>query len=167
METNPHRGSGKVMLTVAWVLIMGGLYWYFSEWHARELNPNPAQVIDVQRGELKLARNRAGHYVAEGEISGRRVTFLLDTGATWVALPLSLGRELGLKRGAPVTLLTANGPAPGYQTRLPSVRVGPLELKDVGAVMSDSLDHDMILLGMSFLGRVEFTQRGDQLILRQ
>src|SRR4051812_14826736 len=153
---NPHSGSGKFMLTVAWLLIMGGLYWYFSEWQAREINPNPAQVIDVQRGELKLARNRAGHYLAEGEISGRRVTFLLDTGATWVALPMSLARELGLKRGAAVTLQTANGPAPGYQTRLASVRIGPLELKDVGAVMSESLDADVVLLGMSFLGRVEF-----------
>lgn len=164
---NPHSGSGKIMLGIAWVLIMGGLYWYFHDRQARETNPNTAQVLNLQRGEVTLARNRAGHYIAEGEINGRRVTFLLDTGATWVALPLSLGRELGLKRGAAVTLLTANGPAPGYQTRLERVRLGPLELTDISAVMSDGLDSDVVLLGMSFLKRVEFTQRGDQLILRQ
>ena len=83
------------------------------------------------------------------------MTFLLDTGATSVALPLALGRELGLKRGAAVTLQTANGAAPGYQTRLARVRLGPLELTDVGAVMSDGLDADFVLLGMSFLKRVE------------
>jgi aspartyl protease family protein len=168
METNPnpYSGNGKLMLTVAWLLIMGGLYWYFSDREARETNPNTARALNLQRGEVTLARNRAGHYVADGEINGRRVTFLLDTGATWVALPLALGRELGLKRGAAITLQTANGPAAGYETRLDRVRLGSLELTDVGAVMSDGLDADVVLLGMSFLKRVEFTQRDGQLILR-
>jgi aspartyl protease family protein len=166
-NSNPHSGGGKIMLAIAWALILGGLYWYFSVWQARDTNPNPASVINVQRGELQLARNRAGHYVADGEINGKRVTFLLDTGATWVAVPLAFARELGLKRGAAVTLQTANGAAVGYQTRLDRVRLGPLELTDVSAVMSDGLDADVVLLGMSFLKRVEFTQRGDQLILRQ
>ena len=166
-DVNPHRRSGTVMLAIAWLLIIGGLYWYFSVREAREANPNTLAVLGQQEGELTLARNRAGHYVAEGEINGRRVTFLLDTGATWVALPLALGRELGLKRGAAVTLQTANGPAAGYQTRLASVRLGPLELRDVAAVMADGLDADVVLLGMSFLKRVEFTQREGKLILRQ
>ena len=147
------------MLAIAWVLIMAGLYWFFSGWEAKQSNPNTARVLKQQQGELTLARNRAGHYVAEGEINGRRVTFLLDTGATWVALPLALGRELGLKRGAAVTLQTANGPAVGYQTRLDSVRLGPIELRDVAAVMADGMDADAVLLGMNFLKRVEFTQR--------
>ena len=166
-DPNPHSGGGKIMLAIAWVLIMGGVYWFFNGWEAREANPNPARALNQQQGELTLERNRAGHYVAEGEINGKRVTFLLDTGATWVAVPLALGRELGLRRGAAVTLQTANGAATGYQTRLDRVRLGPLELTDVGAVMADGLDADVVLLGMSFLKRVEFTQRGDQLILRQ
>jgi aspartyl protease family protein len=166
-DPNPHRRGGTVMLTVAWLLIIGGLYWYFSERDARETNPNTARALKMQQGDLTLLRNRAGHYLADGEINGRSVTFLLDTGATWVALPLALGRELGLKRGAAVTLQTANGPATGYQTRLDRVRIGPLELTDVAAVMSDGLDADAVLLGMSFLKRVEFTQRDDKLILKQ
>jgi aspartyl protease family protein len=164
---NPHSRGGKIMLAIAWLLILGGIYWYFSEREAREANPNTARVLNLQQGELTLEHNRAGHYVAEGEINGRSVTFLLDTGATWVALPLALGRELGLKRGAALTLQTANGPAVGYQTRLERVRLGPLELHDVAAVMSDGLDADAVLLGMSFLKRVEFTQRDGKLILRQ
>jgi len=166
-NSNPFSGRGKVMLAIAWVLILGGLYWYFSARQAHDANPNTASALNLQRGDLTLARNRAGHYVADGEINGKRVTFLLDTGATWVAVPLALARELGLKRGAAVTLQTANGAAVGYQTRLARVRLGPLELADVSAVMSGGLDQDVVLLGMSFLKRVEFTQRGDQLILRQ
>lgn len=163
---NPFRRGGTVMLVIAWVLILGGIYWFFSGWDAQQSNPNTARALSQQQGEVTLLRNRSGHYVADGEINGRQVTFLLDTGATWVALPLALGRELGLKRGAAVSLQTANGAVTGYQTRLERVRLGAIELNDVGAVMSEGLDADVVLLGMSFLKRVEFTQRDDKLILR-
>jgi aspartyl protease family protein len=164
-QYNPNRRSGLWMLVAAWLLIMGGLYWFFGGWAARQDNPNTAAVIDRQHGELRLARNRAGHYVADGEIDGRRVRFLLDTGATWVALSTDLARELGLKRGAAVTLQTANGDALGYQTRLASVRVGPIELHNVAALVTDGMDNDTVLLGMSFLNRIEFAQRGGELVL--
>jgi len=163
---NPFRRSGKIMLTIAWLLIMGGVYWFFSGWEAQQVNPNTARLLNQQQGELVLLRNRAGHYVAHGEINGRHATFLLDTGATWVALPTALARELGLKRGAAITLQTANGAAAGYQTRLDSVRLGPIEMRDVGALVADGMDADTVLLGMNFLKRLEFTQRGEQLILR-
>jgi aspartyl protease family protein len=163
---NPHRRSGTIMLAAAWLLLMGGLYWFFNGWDAQQNNPNTARVLDQQRGELKLARNRAGHYIAAGEINGRHVTFLVDTGASWVALSSQLGRELGLKRGAEVTLQTANGPATAYQSRLDRVRLGPIEMRDVGALITDGMDAETVLLGMNFLQRLELTQRGDQLTLR-
>ena len=163
---NPHRRSGMTMLAIAWVLIMAGLYWFFGSWEANQSNPNTARVLSQQQGELTLQRNRAGHYVADGEINGRRVTFLLDTGATWVALPTRLARELGLKQGVAVTLQTANGTSVGYQTRLDSVRLGPIAMRDVGALVTDGMDAGTVLLGMNFLKRVEFTQRGGELVLR-
>jgi aspartyl protease family protein len=163
---NPFRRSGMTMLAIAWLLIIAGLYWFFGSWEANQSNPNTARVLNQQQGELALARNRAGHYVAEGEINGRHVTFLLDTGATWVALPTGLARELGLKRGAAVTLHTANGAAVGYQTRLDSVRLGPIEMRDVAALVADGMDADTVLLGMNFLKQLEFTQRGGEMVLR-
>ncbi len=163
---NPHRRGGTIMLTIAWLLIMAGLYWFFGDWEAKQSNPNTARVLNQQQGELKLASNRAGHYVADGAINGRHVTFLLDTGATWVALPTALAAELGLKRGAAVTLHTANGAAIGYQTRLDSVRLGPIEIRDVAALVADGMDADTVLLGMNFLKQLEFTQRGGEMVLR-
>src|SRR3990170_411079 len=163
---NPHRRSGMTMLAIAWVLVMAGLYWFFGSWEANQSNPNTARVLSQQQGALTLQRNRAGHYVADGEINGRRVTFLLDTGATWVALPARLARELGLKQGVAVTLQTANGTSVGYQTRLDSVRLGPIAMRDVGALVTDGMDADTVLLGMNFLKRLEFTQRGGELVLR-
>ena len=163
---NPFRRSGMTMLAVAWVLIMAGLYWFFGDWEAKQVNPNTARVLARQQGELTLTRNRAGHYVADGEINGRRVTFLLDTGATWVALSSGLARELGLKRGAAVTLQTAAGTSGGYQTRLDSVRLGPIVMHDVGALVADGMDAATVLLGMNFLKRLELVQRGGELVLR-
>ncbi len=154
------------MLALAWLLIMGGVYWFFSGWDAQQRNPNTARVLNQQQGDLTLERNRAGHYLADGEINGKPVTFLLDTGATWVALPAGLARELKLQRGAPVTLQTANGLAVGYQTRLASVRVGQIELRDVAALITDGISETTVLLGMSFLTRVEFSQRDGRLIIR-
>jgi aspartyl protease family protein len=155
------------MLVVAWLLIIGGLYWFFTGWEAEQRNPNTARALSQQQGELTLERNRAGHYLAAGDINGKPVTFLLDTGATWVALPPGLSRELGLQRGAAVTLRTANGTTVGYQTRLASIRVGPIEMRDVAALITDGIDEGIVLLGMSFLKRVEFTQRDGRLILKQ
>jgi aspartyl protease family protein len=167
LQKNPERRSGIIMLIIAWLLIIGLVYWYFNGWEQRQFNPNPQALLQRQSGELELKRNRAGHYVADGEINGAKVTFLVDTGATQVALPLQLARQLGLKFGAAIMLDTANGNAIGYLTRLSDVRVGPIELHDVSAVASDGIDQQTVLLGMSFLRRLEFTQRDGHLILKQ
>ena len=79
----------------------------------------------------------------------------------------ALARELGVRRGAAVTVQTANGPATGFETRLDSVRLGPIEMRDVAALVAGEMTGDnTVLLGMSFLKRVEFTQSGDRLVLR-
>jgi len=153
------------MIAIAWLLVMGGGWWYFDGWLGRQNNPNQT-VQGNASGEVVLERNRDGHYVASGEINGTPVTFLLDTGATDVALPTGLARRLGLRRGAAVMMTTANGQALGYQTRLDSVRLGPILLQDVAASFSDGIDTDTVLLGMSFLKRIDFSQRDGRLVLR-
>lgn len=161
-----QRGSVLTQVMV-WLAIMGVIYWVFFVALARQENPNPQRLLQQQpQGEVVLQRNRAGHYVADGEINGERVVFLLDTGATQVALSTQLARRLGLKSGAAVTLQTAAGPAMGYQTRLASVRLASIEMRDVAALVSDGLDPGTVLLGMNFLKRLDMTQRNDQLILR-
>ncbi len=154
------------MAGLAWLLIAGGLFWFFTQWESEQRNPNSAEVIAGQQGELKLARNAAGHYVVDGEINGRPVTFLVDTGASQIAMSRSLAEALELRPGPRLTLETANGVVAGYQARLEEVRVGPLKARDVAAVVTEGIRGDTVLLGMSFLRRVEFTQRGNSLVLR-
>jgi aspartyl protease family protein len=159
------RGSGTLMLGAGWLVIIAIVYWVFHGWTEREANPNRT-LATSPAGEVVLQRNRAGQFVAEGEVNGRRVTFLLDTGATHVALPAQLARELKLKLGPALTLQTAGGTAVGYPARLESVRLGGIEMRDVAALVSEGMDPGLALLGMNFLKRLEMIQRGNQLILK-
>ena len=164
-EENPHRRSGVAMLWIAWLLILGGGWWAADRWLLKQANPNQRPSANAS-GAVILERNRQGHYVATGEINGHKVTFLLDTGATTVAMSSRLARELDLERGASIQMDTANGVSQAFQTRLNSVRLGDIVVHEVSAVFSDGMLDDTVLLGMSFLKHVEFTQRENKLILR-
>jgi aspartyl protease family protein len=153
------------MLAIGWLIVIGIVFWVFHYWNEQQVNPNRV-LVSGPAGEVVLQRNRAGQYLAEGEVNGERVTFLLDTGATQVALSTRLARELGLELGPPVTLQTAAGPAQGYPVRLRSVRLAGIEMRDVAALVTDGLEPGLVLLGMNFLKRLEMTQRGDELILK-
>jgi aspartyl protease family protein len=73
---------------------------------------------------------------------------------------------LGLKRGAAIAVNTAGGPSTGYETRLERVSLGGIELRDVRAIIVEGMDDRMTLLGMTFLRRVEFSQRDGVLTLK-
>ncbi|MNR11501.1 Retroviral aspartyl protease [compost metagenome] len=117
--------------------------------------------------EVRLASSRQGHYLLDGRIDGQGATFLLDTGATQVAVPSKLAERLGLERGAPVTVSTANGRVTGHRTQLQDLRLGDIRLTQVPAIIVPGMDGDEVLLGMSALKQLEFTQRDGTLVLRQ
>lgn len=158
------RGSTK-LIAIGWVLLLGVSILFFQDWAARDANPNRGMVA-VSGSALVLTRSRDGHYYADGEINGRAVRFLLDTGASQIALSPKLATTLALSLGPPVTLQTAAGRAPGYPTRLARVRLGGIEMQDLRAVVSEGMGEESVLLGMNFLKHLEITQRGDQLTLR-
>ncbi|MNC64411.1 hypothetical protein D3C75_1146100 [compost metagenome] len=64
-------------------------------------------------------------------------------------------------------LSTANGRTQGYRTRLGTLQLGDILLREVRALVVPGLDGDQVLLGMSALKQLEFTQRGGTLLLRQ
>lgn len=158
------------MAAIAWLLIIAMLGSFFDGLLERERNPNQdvatAVTADGSR-EVVLTRNRQGHYLANGEINGVAVTFMLDTGATAVALGPELARKVGVVAGQPVVTRTANGSVRGYRTTLESVKLGNIEQADVPATVSPGLDGMQVLLGMSFLRHLELIQRGETMTLRQ
>lgn len=158
------------MAIIFWLLLLIGLTQLFQGFLSHQQNPNQrlASSIGVDgRPEVVLQRNRQGHYVADGYINDVPVTFLLDTGATGVALPIAVARAAGVPRGPAITTQTANGPAQGFLTELESVELGGIRQQQVRAVVSPGLTMNEVLLGMSFLKHLEMIQRGDTLTLRQ
>ena len=164
-----QKRMGLAMQALAWmVFIILGVF-FFTDLLERQHNPNQTLETRQEAGmrEVVLKRNKYGHYVTSGEINGRPVTFMLDTGATGVAIPGQIAQRLGLQRGRAFPTQTANGMATSYAATLDQVSVGGIELRDVWAGITPTLQSDQVLLGMSFLKHIEFTQRGDTLILRQ
>ena len=165
----PGQRLGRIMLVLAWVAGLALATRYFGVWEDRQRNPNqaPQSIHGDGYVELRLASSRQGHYLLNGQINGQGVTFLLDTGATQVAVPEALAARLALERGAPITLSTANGRATGWRTRLDQLQLGDIRLSGVAALIAPGMDGDEVLLGMSALKQLEFTQRDGTLVLRQ
>ena len=112
--------------------------------------------------EIVLPMGTGGHLGGPGSINGRQVQFLVDTGATTVALSQAEANRIGLdwKRGKPGLTQTANGPVPVYAVNLTSVRLGGVEIANVAATVLPA-DMSMVLLGNSFLGRFSLRQDSD------
>jgi len=164
------KSLGKGMIYLAWIFVLGLLTLFFNHFQNKQYNPNQELITHVHKNgkrEVILQRNRNNHYVANGTINGESVVFFLDTGATMVSIPEHIAKRLNLQRGAPIQVSTANGPITTYNTRLDSIALGAIELKGIRAAINPHTSHDQILLGMTFLKDLEFTQRGDTLILRQ
>jgi aspartyl protease family protein len=118
------------------------------------------------RAQVTLAAGPGGHFIGEGSVNGNPVRFLVDTGATSIALPASYARRLGLdyRKGQPGLSNTANGLVTVYRVNLDTVRLGDIELQAVEAVV---FEHglDTALLGMSFLNRLEMRREGATMTL--
>ncbi|EIK96976.1 hypothetical protein PMM47T1_09961 [Pseudomonas sp. M47T1] len=163
------KRAGRVFLFLFWAALLFLASRYFAHLQQSRENPNPVVASEHGQGfvEVRLASNGQGHFVASGMINGKPVQFMLDTGATDVAVSRSLAEKLKLPYGYPITVSTANGNAQGYRTRLDSLQLGDIVLKDVRAVAIPDMDGDQVLLGMSALKQLEFSQRGGTMLLRQ
>ncbi|GAB3011400.1 retropepsin-like aspartic protease family protein [Bowmanella dokdonensis] len=155
------------MWVLAWISGLGLLTLMFDRQLAEQFNPNPDphSVRQDQSVEVKLKRNRQGHYVTSGFINDEPVIFLLDTGATHVSVPMHLARQLGLEPGAVQTVSTANGLVQVARTEIKQLEIGDIQLHDIRANLNPGMQSDEILLGMSALQQVDFRQSGEWLYL--
>jgi len=117
---------------------------------------------------IVLPASSGGHFMAQGAINGRTVNFMLDTGATTIALSAADAQRIGLdfSKGQPVRMNTANGVSQGYRVQLASVRVGDVEVYDVEAIVSQQ-PMPYILLGNSFINRFSMRRDADQMVLEK
>jgi len=120
------------------------------------------------RTATTMAADERGHFVVNGAINGMHVRFLVDTGATDVALSSEDARRLGIdyRAGRPALTVVADGRRiPTYQVKLDSVTVGDLTLLNVEGSVQEGRGMGYVLLGMTFLGRTEMRREGANLTL--
>jgi aspartyl protease family protein len=120
---------------------------------------------------VAIARNAHGHFEVDGRANGRHINFVVDTGASVVALTTRDAARLGIhpsRNAFVVDVKTANGTLRAASARLDVVEIGGLELHDVAALVlpDDALSDN--LLGLSFLSRLHrFEYSGGKLVLEQ
>lgn len=141
--------------------------------HTLKVGDAPVSVgagagVSSRGSRIVLTADTGGHFYAQGAINGRSVNFMVDTGATAVAMSVQEAERIGLnyKAGQPVRMSTANGVAPGYLVKLNSVRIGDVEVFQVDAVVSPQ-PMPFLLLGNSFLSRFQMKRENDQMTLER
>jgi aspartyl protease family protein len=163
-EDNPESGMGRGMLWVAAMGLLGGLYFMFSM-----LENKDSAVVSIDAGGaamIVLEQDRNGHYMVEGQINYQPVNFMVDTGATDVAIPESLARKLGLEFGPQIRVSTAAGPSTAWLTRLTEVSIGGIRRRDVRATITSG-EFNGVLLGMTFLRHYNMRQQNGKLVISE
>jgi aspartyl protease family protein len=140
--------------------------------HVLRVGDAPASVGTGGGGsrgsKIVLTAGSGGHFLTQGAINGRAVQFMVDTGATSIAMGVAEAERIGIdyKKGQLGRGSTANGVVAVYHVKLASVRIGDVEVYDVDAsVLPAAMGH--ILLGNSFLTRFQMTRHNDQLVLER
>ena len=168
-QTDFVSRAGTAMTVAAWLIFFVILFGVFDYLLSQRNNPNQnvATTVNGYQKEIVLQRNSFGHYVSNGTINGYDVVFLLDTGATDIAIPESVAKKIGLQKGQDFYVKTANGSARAYSTRLNSAAIGDITLYDLNASILSNIDGNEVLLGMNFLKHFEILQKGNTLTIKQ
>ena len=136
--------------------------------HKLDVGQHYAAPASASKGRgVTLGANSQGHFITLGQINGRAVQFLVDTGATSVSIPSSIAESAGIdyRKGQRGFTQTANGVAAAYKIVFDSVTVGDVTLYQVDGIVMEGKGMDVALLGMSFLNRMEMRRDGAQMTL--
>ena len=138
--------------------------------HTLRVGDAPVSVSGSSGGSrgtrIVLTESGGGHFMTAGQINGRAVQFMVDTGATSIAMSTLDAERAGIayKNGQPVRMATANGDSTGFRIKLNSVRVGDVEVFDVEAVVTPQ-PMPFLLLGNSFLTRFQMKRDNNLMTL--
>jgi len=173
----------QILLIAVVVLVAGS---YAARFADRELVRAPQQVAAVEPTQpaapqaqaddgygrtLSLNADRQGHFEVEARIDGRRVTFIVDTGASLVALRESDAAEVGIHpvpNDFTAMVATANGKIKAARAKLDRVEIGDITVYDVPAIVLPDEALSQNLLGVSFLSRLKrYEYANGRLVLEQ
>lgn len=153
--------TGTLGILAFWLVLMTGLYF------AMQYAMQPKGVTVTADGAVVVPRHHDGHFRVAGSINGVPVVFLVDTGATLIAVTDALAHKAGLQGGEPITFQTANGAREGRVIAADSVTVRSLAVSGprVGTGYTGRSDDDA-LLGQNFLRHFDVEMGRDRMVLR-
>lgn len=151
----------NLIITCLWIALAGVIYYLVDGIQ----NPNKINNLGDESTVI-LKRGVDGHYRTEALINGQKVDVLVDTGATGVAISQNVADKLKLQSIDAIRTNTANGDSIGYLVRLASVQIGGVKAENVSAMIAPTLDGD-VLLGMSFLGRMDVRLYKGEMTIKQ
>ena len=120
--------------------------------------------------KVTLYSDRIGQFQTDGRINGKLVRFLVDTGASTIALSSVTAKKIGLdyiSLGRPSVASTASGYVRMYNVKLTTVKIGAITLYNVDAGVIEGSHPTEVLLGMSFLGKLKMKQEGNKMELKK
>lgn len=123
-----------------------------------------------EQQRVVVPRGQGGHFRIQGSINGHGVPFLIDTGATSVAMNSAHARRLGIDykvTGTRVGVTTASGIADGYRVRLDRIKAGEIDLYNIEGMVLEGSYPTEVLLGMTFLSRLRLVDEGDILVMER
>ncbi|WP_417688054.1 retropepsin-like aspartic protease family protein [Roseibium sp.] len=136
-----------------------------------EMSEEPGQAERANGPVHRIMKRADGSYRLEGQVNGRKVEMLVDTGASHVALPQTVARKAGIflqPSDFKIEVRTANGSTRAAPTRLREIEIGRIHLKNIDALVLDDDALSVTLLGMSALHKLDrFDFSNDTLLLVQ
>ena len=137
----------------------------------RKAGPSETTVAQASIRSVSIPRDARGHFQTDGRIDGQRIDFMVDTGASLVALNEKSAARFGL-RPTPgdynATVTTANGTIKAARARLAMIDLGGLVVRDVDAMVLPDEALSENLLGLSFLSKLKrFEYANGKLVLEQ
>ncbi len=163
----PARRHGFFMFMFFWAVVFVVMVYWFENVLNERLNPNKAVLLADQEGELVLKKNLHGHFIAEGYVNGHLVEFVVDTGATSVAIPANVAVDLELDfTGTKARINTANGEVVGHEVNIDSLQIGPILVRKLSGLTIPRSEDRIVLLGMNVLGDLDIQLSGDTMRLR-
>jgi len=125
---------------------------------------------EQKKKQTQIFRDQQGFFKTKGTINGSSVEFLVDTGASAIAINSLLAKRIGIQyklEGKVTRVETASGTVPAYSIKLKHVKVGDIKLNNVAALVIEGDDPGTPLLGMSYLGQLNIINEGRVMTLEQ
>jgi clan AA aspartic protease (TIGR02281 family) len=135
-----------------------------SSWKAVSAKAQPPAQVPVKKiKEFIIKQNSNGSYFMAGAVNGKALTFVVDTGASFISIPSSVAREARISCKGKVDMQTANGSTSACSTIIKKLNFGPFFIKDAMAVIAPNLSQP--LLGMNVLQQLKIAQEKGEMRL--